>query len=86
MSKTYTEIEVRLIMAGMQVEIDDLNRVQQEQAGWIPTSGQLPPIQTRVLCMDDRDHCEVDMWWGPDFNFCWPYWQPLPAAPKGEKP
>jgi hypothetical protein len=60
---------------------------QPAQPGWSPSSGQLPPIQTRVLCMDDREHCEVDMWWGPDFNFGWPYWMPLPTAPKqGDKP
>ena len=51
-------------------------------ARWIPVAEQMPPVQERVLAFDaDHNIVEVDMWFGPDFNFGYSHWMPLPANP-----
>jgi hypothetical protein len=51
-------------------------------ARWIPVAEQTPPVQERVLAFDaDHNIVEVDMWFGPDFNFGYSHWMPLPANP-----
>ena len=89
--KTYTEEEVRLVIAGMQAEIDALKLVQQEQAGW-----QLVPVEpTEAMCI-----AAVKFANGPavyknvaaealkieESIYSETYQAMLAAAPKGEKP
>jgi hypothetical protein len=51
-------------------------------ARWIPVAEQMPPVQERVLAFDaDHNIVEIDMWFGPDFNFGYSHWMPLPANP-----
>ena len=95
--KTYTEEEVRLVIAGMQAEIDALKLVQQEQAGWQPIE-TAPKDGTDIWCFDSLYgkpwHYEANwngIQWYHGFGDSWPdanptHWQPLTAAPKGEKP
>jgi hypothetical protein len=58
---------------------------KQTQAAWIPVSEQMPPVQERVLAFDaDHNIVEVDMWFGPDFNFGYSHWMPIPANPNAK--
>ena len=74
--KTYTEEEVRLVIAGMQVEIDALKLVQQEQAGW-----QLVPVEPTEAMLGAALRHVIGMASMPAA-----YRAMLAAAPKGEKP
>ena len=81
MSKTYTETEVRLVIAGMQVEIDDLNRVQQEQAGFTVSLDFLKRVQESL-----SDYCGELDWGNADMELMDEVEAMLAAVPKGEKP
>ena len=51
-------------------------------AGWIDASKQMPPPQVRVLGLDPQHNIvEVDMWFGPDFQWGYSHWMPLPPPP-----
>ena len=54
-----------------------------EPTGWIAAKDRMPPPQVRVLGFEPQYNIvDVDMWFGPDFNWGYSYWMPLPAAPK----
>jgi hypothetical protein len=59
---------------------------KQTQAAWIPVSEQMPPVQERVLAFDaDYNHTEIDMWFGPDFEWGYSHWMPIPATPASKE-
>lgn len=54
-----------------------------EPTGWIAAKDRMPPPQVRVLGFEPQYNIvDVDMWFGPDFNWGYSYWMPLPASPK----
>ena len=54
-----------------------------ETTGWIAVKDRMPPPQVRVLGFAPRYNIVVvDMWFGPDFNWGYSYWMPLPTPPK----
>ena len=62
------------------LDSDALLRAQ--PAGWIDASKQMPPPQVRVLGFEPKYNIvDVDMWFGPDFQWGYSYWMPLPPPP-----
>ena len=54
-----------------------------EPTGWIAAKDRMPPPQVRVLGFEPQYNIvDVDMWFGPDFNWGYSYWMPLPTPPK----
>ena len=50
---------------------------------WIPVGERMPEPQVRVMAFDAAHNIvEVDMWFGPDFNWGYSHWMPLPQEPK----
>jgi hypothetical protein len=50
---------------------------------WISVDDQMPPPMERVLASEPRHRTvKVDMWFGPDFQWSYTHWMPLPAAPE----
>lgn len=59
-----------------------LAALRAQPAGWIDASKQMPPPQVRVLGLDPQHNIvEVDMWFGPDFQWGYSHWIPLPPPP-----
>lgn len=53
-----------------------------EPTGWIAAKDRMPPPQVRVLGFEPQYNIvDVDMWFGPDFNWGYSYWMPLPPSP-----
>ena len=53
-----------------------------EPTGWIAAKDRMPSPQVRVLGFEPQYNIvDVDTWFGPDFNWGYSYWMPLPAAP-----
>lgn len=53
---------------------------------WISVDDQMPPPMERVLAIEPRHRTvKVDMWFGPDFQWSYTHWMPLPAAPEAKQ-
>jgi hypothetical protein len=49
---------------------------------WIATADRMPEPQVRVLGFEPQYNIvDVDMWFGPEFQWGYTYWMPIPAAP-----